>query len=292
MGAHEQLSFADLLDPASEERQRSEADPPDEPQSSPGQAYAALLEQYRGVLRSADALFREFRRHERAEVKHFAESDWQTFPVPAILSEARCAMHAIRTKLVGLARTRFVPQGVALEIEQQDIDRLFPLDERFDPCAIWQYLEQTYGGQAGERLAWQRVAERLRKEFGLCDESQELKRRGGYVLLERKIWIDDFEKKFGKIRLSYGCGEAAWSRLKVLSEFAVWAQRPELARDALESAKHWRGVSSEIESRKRYEMGKEAELVMVTYQTKFEYLLRADVAEDLQIFLGTYAEQQ
>lgn len=200
----------------------------------------------------------------------------------------------IRKMLVWSAEKLFAPQGVSLKIDGYEIYERFPTDQdnidAFDPVAIWSYLEQKYGGDFGEKLAWQQVAKGFKSKFNL-DEGEKVVIKNGYIVLDRPVWLDDFDKKYHKKnRLSFGCVESISQSLNVLSEIARWSDRIALSHDLHRLNRTFSDRTYEVQSRAKHPAGHNGEVIIVTYTSRFEFLIRQDFAEQLQVFLGTYLE--
>ena len=201
------------------------------------------------------------------------------------------AANDIRGRIIRHAEKRFAPTGGTLSIDQHECDKAFPVERDsasdFDPAAFWSYLEKKYGGSVGQEIAWRQAAGAVVSAFNLRDDKP-VQSKGGYVVLTRRIWLDDLDKKYGKNRLSYSCTESVSDAIKALIGFASWNERSDLGRDLRDLRSHFLDRSYNVESRKRYDCGENGEVVVVTFQTSFEYRIREDVAAQLNIFVGTY----
>ena len=153
----------------------------------------------------------------------------------------------------------------------------------------WQHLEATYGGQSGEDLAWQQLASKLIDIFGLNGRHKEVVRKAGRVILDIHVYLDDLDKKYGKLRLSYNSRERVAQTLQAFEQFAGWYQNFGLSAD-LRKFQHkiWMDRDSRVESRENFPMGDDKEIILVTYHNKFEFKLSEQTAAKLQQFLGTY----
>ena len=207
--------------------------------------------------------------------------------------EIREQAEKILERLVWLAEKVFGPAGTRLEISLREVKECFPADPNqgeFDPGAVWEYLEQTYSGQSGEELAWRQVAGELARRFGLNQEDRKVEVKAGAVVLRQHISLDSLDKKYSnQNKLSIYSREAVRELVLPFIGFARWAELNALATDLNHFAQHWWDWGTKVESRKRFELGNEKEVLVVTFNTHFEYRLRMDVAEKLQIFIGTYA---
>lgn len=199
----------------------------------------------------------------------------------------------LRNRLVRHAEKRFAPIGGKLSIDEEAIGEKFQYDEKtpdaFSLKALWEYLEKSYGGQAGEDRAWQQTAKALIDVFSLKHKNEVI-RKGGRTILELSVYINGIDKKFGgKNRLHYNSNGEVLKTLSELKSFAVWQQNMSLAGD-LDTLhnKFWHGSHDELVSREKHSCGDNNELVMVTYLNKFEFSFSDACAAQLQLFLGTF----
>lgn len=239
-----------------------------------------------------------FARHVR-ELRELNQGEVSFIDVPSdynIHQTLETAAAKLMSGLILHASRIYAPVGTSLEIDSNAVTRRFPINSNafadFNPAAIWQYLEETYGGNAGETETWRQTAKGISDAFFRAMRS-EVVRKGNFVVLEKSVYLDSIDKKFsGKNKLSYSCCGSLYDAFRHLSAFARWAERHHLAGDLNCAGNDYYRSHSEIESRKQYPMGVNGEIVVVTYHNKFEFKVRADVAEQLQIFMGMYGEQQ
>ena len=197
----------------------------------------------------------------------------------------------MQKRLVCHAESLFAPRGTRLSIDTDKLRNGVSQNAgdfaSFDPALVWQYLESHYCGHAGQEMAWMQAAARFIKTFGL-DNGKAIVRKSGYVLLDRHVGMDDFDKRFSKInRLGYRGVESVSECYQSLIAFAEWAEDANLVRDLRLGAKDW-DRTTDIVSRKQYLYGEKAEIVLVTFVGRFEFRLKEKLAQQLQIFLGTY----
>lgn len=95
------------------------------------------------------------------------------------------------------------------------------LNDDFDPDAIWAYLENHYGGAAGERQALQKVAKAIFSELSLDRKPPEIQK--GRLLVRAYASVDKGHD--GKKReYSYHTREALGKLRRDLAVFAHWAE--------------------------------------------------------------------
>lgn len=291
-------AMADANDEASEMVPEVIQMPPEEekPQTV-GEQYKALWLRYRNALEKWASEQCAIRSEERRILNHHRSEYMRAFEDMSGHDVGRTLEKSaieIRKMLVWSAEKLFAPEGVSLKIDGYEIYERFPTDQdnidAFDPVAIWSYLEQKYGGDFGEKLAWQQVAKAFKSKFNL-DEGEKVVIKNGYIVLDRSVWLDDFDKKqYKKNRLQFGCVERVSQSLNVLSEIARWSDRFALSHDLLRLNRTFSDRTYEVQSRAKHPAGDNGEVIIVTYTSRFEFLIRQDFAEQLQVFLGTYLE--
>jgi hypothetical protein len=267
--------------------------PPEPP--TIGEQYANLWASYLQAATDWKITQDDLAKQERAFNALVEEAYLGVFPIGKhydVDREIQKKAGEIRTHLIRAAQHQFAPPGVRLEIDSCEVGERFPYDEdkpeAFDPAGIWAWLEATYGGDAGERLAWAQTAKELTSHLRMKGEAVVI--RGGYVVLEKHVYIDSFDKKWGRTRIHHSSGESVSKACAALSEIARWAERIGLSRDLADFGSSWWRGDRTLESRKQYPLGNNGEVVVVTYQNKFEFKLKKDFAEQVQMFMGTYGE--
>lgn len=210
--------------------------------------------------------------------------------------ELRTAKERVFSNLISIAEKRFAPPGGHLKIDRYDLEEKLSLRTRetdIDPLAIWTYLEATYGAGHGVEEGYRQIAAEIVYKFRL-NKNNHIERKGGYTVLNLEyIYIDSIDKKYsGKNKLAYNCSEGVSTVFQHLAAFATWAGYASLSSDLMGQAHKWcRSHSSELVSRERFTLGDGAQVVLITYLNRFEFRLRDDVAEQLQIFIATYGAQ-
>lgn len=200
------------------------------------------------------------------------------------------------------AQQHFALPGLPLKINAKAVHERFPVRtgdniiNQFDHREVWRYLEQEYGGGQGTAIALQQAANKIVAGFRL-NRTEEVKRRSGGVVLNISVFIDSLDKKFtNKSRLSVHCLDKVGEIFHGLACFSEYVGRRKLAADLDAQKKRWgwgTGPDREITTRARYGLGDGgSEIVMTTYTSSFELLIRADVAEELQLFVSKYGEMK
>ena len=197
---------------------------------------------------------------------------------------------AIRQRMIWIAQKEFAAPGQKLSIPN-DFPEKFEISREsneFDPAAFWAYLEQQYGGEKGRELAYAQCAKAVVDAFRIS-KSEKMEMKAGYVVLSRSVYIDSIDKKFGKTRLHHGARQSLAECANALAQFAIWANRPLLGNDLKTFADHiWRSNDSLV-SREQTVCGNK-EIVIVAFQTRYEFRIQRGLASQLQIFIGMYAQ--
>lgn len=164
--------------------------------------------------------------------------------------------------------------GESYEVEQQR------LNERFDPDAIWRWLADNYGGNAGERAAHAQVAKRLYSAFWM--------ERRPPVMVSGKLKVEMHayaEKKYSGNgwRYSYSTCETLRKALQDLGTFAYWAEDVVTG-----NALHNRSLSirEDVESREKYQYG--PGLYCVTYNTKVDVFFSPALGEKFRLYMAEF----
>lgn len=292
------LQFEDLFAVKEEEALNAQNVSPQECPLTVGEQYKVLWERYGKSLRAWAKETRLIRADERTmQLARFGEyaGAFEEMDAGSVEYSLRKLAAEIRSILIQTAEKDFAPEGINLKIDRFDVSEKFPIEEdkleKFDPVAIWKHLEEKYGGEYGLRLALAQTAKGFKSKFNL-DNNEEIVSKGDYVVLTKRVWIDDFDKKhYKKNRLSFGCSDSIRQALNVLSEIARWAEREILQIRLLSLARTFSDCDYEVKSRQQFSAGN-GEVVVITYVTNFEFRIRKDFAEQIQVFLGTFLEAE
>ncbi len=200
----------------------------------------------------------------------------------------------MQKRLVGHAESLYAPTGTRLSI---DIEKLREnvtqnaIDiQHFDPAKIWKYLETRYSGNDGKEMAWSQAAIKFSKTFQLNNDKP-IERKGGYVILDRYVGMDDWDKRHSKVnRICHSGLETVAECYQSLVAFSEWAECPRLAMDLKAGTRLW-DRQTIVASRKQFVYGEHAEVVLITFVGRFEFRIKERLAQQLQIFLGTYLKK-
>ena len=201
------------------------------------------------------------------------------------------------TRMVWLAQKMFAPEGGQLKIEGREVALACGYDEHerddkikwseFNAAKVWDHLVKEYGGEKGQEEGHRQTAAAIIDAFYIRP-GEPIKTVGGRMVLDITVYIDTIHKKYSKTnQISYNCIERIAKALMALRGFAVWAGLDDLA-VTLSS------VQNSIASHHNKDIVSRASyggygIKVITYLNKYEFQLDPQVAELLQVFLGTYA---
>ena len=279
----------------------------------PGTVYAELWSRYREATAAFAAAMEGIREgeSEASEVEHDYERAFAPNSSRHRNSEMslRDAARAIVARLVRIAAARFTPPGVAkLDISQADYIERFVIEgpdrfergadaepQAFDPRAVWAALEEAFGGAKGVEKSYRAAAATLVDAFDLRS-GVEVKRRRDSVVLTMQVYLDDFERKHGKNVLCTSSRERLMDLQSAMMTFATWTEDAGGLQGGMGilaalfgrmSVHSGRGQCGRVQSRERIPLCDA--LYVVTYNTRFEFVMAPALAEKLQIFIGLYA---
>lgn len=269
----------------------------EQPAMTPGQKLASVWNEYRESIQNHQETMKQLQAKERSlfpgmEEYRYAISVKSEFDLERELSETA---RGIIRHLTWMASAQFAPAGGRLEIDEERLREAFPIDkyskkedvDAFDPAKVWAWLEENYGGDAGQKIAHQQLAARLYRELGL-GRREEVVMRGGYVIISMTAYTDSYSSG---TTYSYNTTDSIRKTLLALYDVAKSMERFQLSRDLYDHASRM-GHFDKVISREKYGFGEEgAEVVMVTFKSSVEFRLRQDFAESLQVFLATYGGQ-
>lgn len=196
----------------------------------------------------------------------------------------------IFSRMISYAEEKFAPSGGNLSIDGGEVKMALGLDddpvENLDIEALWNHLEQNYGGTRGEEIAYSQAAAKLVREFSLSQKNN-VETKAGKIILNLGVYLDGLDRKWnGASNLSYNSQEGVCKTLLALASFASWAGLGELEGALNGQASSW-WRNKRIDSRRRYVIS--GDMALVTYHNRFEFQFTPTLAEQFQIFIGTFA---
>lgn len=274
------------------------------------------------VPKSRNDIFTAYLQFERdlrrlsAEQGHFQKlvfgEDWSTIvDEPSTQGVYRVAQQAI-TNLIHIARQRFAPAGVALDISQHEVleavgmsrwSEDYHRDLRpsrrgeaseaevappVDLDKIWNYLESTYGGDAGIETAHRQNALFIIKELRL-DGDSEMKRTASSVSCFLRIYAGKKDSGSDKGRYDFGHSSRDWLRqlFRGLACAFEWAEMDQLSIE-LAPARH--GICNYDFTFKPRDRQSFTGLDIVFFKEQMEFKFAHGAAEKLMLYLGTYGQ--
>ena len=254
--------------------------------------YLSALCEYQDKLRAINADF--------ANANPPSECETVSIATPYKLLELKEEVaRGLRARLIECAVRDFAAPGMKLQIDDKALEAAMPIVHRrnrpaddntytfvvFDPEADWAWLERRYGGNKGKKESLRQVSAALAKAFSFFDKPQVMK--SGYAVFGIGVYMDSVFP--GK--LHYRSADEVRAAFQALRGFAVATDRLML-RAGLEQWLHGHSGNIPVTSRETFRFGdRHTELLVVTYQTRFEFRLRADAAEAVQMFLGSHLQR-
>lgn len=268
-----------------------------EPEKTLGQRYAEVWQQYCAAV---DAYMAQLSAISALERSFDPCEDYslavQTLPLYKIKDIKKKVAENIRSRMVWHAQKLFAPEGVRMEIDTREVHSLFPIqfengdrygniDERwrieFDPVALWNHLEQTYGGDAGKELAWRQAAAIIISAFDMKHEKEIVIVAGRTVLTKRVYTRAGFRggREIGS------CDDELNKLFNALKAFAEWAGLEEFGWGARRQMGVWT-YSTSVSSRETINLGNGCDYV--TFYSEFKFRFSKEVTEHLQLFVGQF----
>lgn len=271
--------------------------------------------------KSRNHIFTAYLQYERdlsrlsAEQDHLQKllfgEDWSTIvDNPSTQGIYRVAGQAI-TNLIRIAQQRFAPAGVMLEINQYDVLEAVGMNRwsedyhrpsrrggrseaesesapPVDLDKLWNYLEKTYGGDAGIETAHRQNAKFIIQELRLDGES-EMKRTASSVSCFRTIYATkkDFGADAGRYDFGYSSRDWVVQLFKGLACAFEWAEMDQLSIEFAPARHEICNFGFSFKPRDRISF---TGLDIVFFKEKMELKFSHTAAEKLMLYLGTYGQ--
>lgn len=193
--------------------------------------------------------------------------------------------------LVCLASQVFAAPGTRLSLDVKALQHQFVWSVRhdlvnFNARAVWDELTRRFGRGSGEAVSYRAVAKSIVSEFRISAED-ELVTKTGRVVLNRRVWLNSYDKP--KTVLSYDSLDGIVALLRSLRAVAIWGGDSDAALDLENASGHMQLSRGVVNSRARLTISEC--LHIVTFHNRFEFRLSQPFASVLQAFLAQYEPQ-
>lgn len=172
-----------------------------------------------------------------------------------------------------------------LENERHDVAFQDSKLAKFHPSHVWSTLEADFGGDKGEEQGFKQAAQNIIEGFRLR-EGDSMQFKAGCYQLERSMYLDSFDKKWGKNNYSYSCKDSLRPIGVGLEVFMRWAEKASGATHVLQHIHYLCSYHEQVVSREKFIC--DGELMFITYHNRIEFRLSKALGEKLQMFLGLY----
>jgi hypothetical protein len=235
--------------------------------------------------------------------------DWPTIvDHPSTQGIYRIAEQAI-ANLIRIAQQRFAPPGVLLDISPHEAleavgmsrwsEEYHRPSRRGEPSEtesappvdldkLWNYLESTYGGDAGIETAHRQNAKFIIKELRLDGES-EMKRTASSVSCFRRIYASKKDYGADAGRYDFGHSSRDWllQLFKGLACAFEWAEMDQLSIELAPTRHRICNYDFTFKPRERTSF---TGLDIVFFKEQMELKFSHSAAEKLMLYLGTYGQ--
>jgi hypothetical protein len=195
------------------------------------------------------------------------------------------------SRLVMEASRKFAPAGGRIEIDSdREADR-FGLDvgealrkgQLPDLDGFWQHLEQTFGGETGERVAFEQAAKAIISGFWLKPDT-EIKRTSSAVILEKRVSSEASFRSKGEREVYYNSQSSVASTFDGLATFADKHRFGALANQLRNFSVHRLTFST----RERLSF---TGLEIVLFNDKWQFKFAHDVGDALSLFISEFGAE-
>lgn len=276
-----------------------------EPEPEPEPQPKSRNEIFTAYLRFEEDLARLSAEQGRLQKLLFGE-DWPTIvDSPNTQGIYRVTEQAI-DNLIRVARKRFGPDGVELDISKHDVLEAVGMSrwsEEYhrqnrrtesevippvDLDKLWNHLEGNYGGNAGIERAHRQNAMFIIKEFKL-DSEAEMKRTASGVSTFRRIYVRkvDYGPNIGLYDWGHSSRDWLVQLFKGLACAFEWAEMDQLS---IELAPIRHGICNyDFAFKPRYRASFTG-LDLIFFKEQLEFKWSHAAAEKLMLYLGTYGQ--
>jgi hypothetical protein len=241
-------------------------------QTAAAAAYASVVQAERDVF--ADGLSEYSAMEARSEYK--VERELETF------------CRRLLSRLVIEASRKFAPVGGRIEIDQNheldrsgiDVGEALRKGNVPDLDGFWQHLERTFGGEAGERVAFEQAAKAIINGFWLKPDT-EIKRTSSAVILEKRVSSEASFRSKGEREVYYSSQQSVVTSFDGLATFAKKHQFGALAMQLRNFSVHRLTFST----REKLSF---TGLEIVMFNDKWQFKFAHDVGDALSLFISEF----
>ncbi|WP_232470903.1 hypothetical protein [Caballeronia hypogeia] len=244
-------------------------------QTAAAAAYGAVVQAERDVF--SDGLTEYSAMEARSEYK--VERELETFCLRLL------------SRLVMEASRKFAPAGGRIEIDQNheldrsgvDVGQALRKGNVPDLDGFWQHLERTFGGEAGERVAFEQAAKAIINGFWLKPDT-EIKRTSSAVILEKRVTSQSCFHSKGQREVYYSSQQAVVTTFDGLATFAKKHQFGALAMQLRNFSVHRLTFST----REKLSF---TGLEIVMFNDKWQFKFAHDVGDALSLFISEFGAE-
>lgn len=152
---------------------------------------------------------------------------------------------------------------------------------------VWAKLETDYGNGKGEVKAYAQYANKIIRAFNLR-QNDEIKIIGGNIVLEKTMYLDSIDKKFGNNRYSYSCKDEMIVLLSSLNKFFTWAGKEDYIHPTDLISNKLNESRRVVEPREKFVISDE--LYFITMNSKLDFRFSQSLGFLLQQFVTEFGE--
>lgn len=268
--------------------------PPNEaPEAMPPEIvyYASLWQRYRTAAAAFVQAVEELQKDEQAFLGESEEKRWSS-KLPDHQHKELTDFHGnLVNTLCWRAEAEFAAPGSKLSVDREEVKELPVAQiESFDLVALWRFLKRKYDSDTGKEASYRLAAMELRhaqelSPFNRNQQSTEAKTVGGRFVLTINI--------YGDWSYSYTTKETLAKFILALKCVAVWANIWQTEdEEAIDSLLYRIRENRANDPRPLGRMEQWRLLTVQAYKQKFDFRLVPTLAEQIQVFLQTYAQPQ
>ncbi|SAK57643.1 hypothetical protein AWB76_02487 [Caballeronia temeraria] len=255
--------------------------------------YTQLIEQFKNAQTAAASAYSVVVQAER-DAFGDGKSDYSAMETRSEY-KAECELEKFCARLVSRlvmeASRKFAPAGGRIEIDSDREAERFGLDvgealrkghlPNLD--GFWQHLERTFGGDAGERIAFEQAAKAIISGFWLKPDT-EIKRTSSAVILEKRVSSEASFRSKGEREVNYHSQSSVASTLGGLATFADKHRFGALANQLRNFSVHRLTFST----REKLTF---TGLEVVMFNDKWQFKFAHDVGDALSIFVSEFGAE-